>query len=132
MIRSNQQIPTQRDAGLSLVNAINNAEAYNQVFFGGGGSTNQLLQKDFIFKTLKQMGVGKMPDNYFKEPKTDDDWFYTHWMDTEKSQAVLRYQRKTFDDYLEDSKPSTGKKIIFFFLGPLIKRTLKKKSPYKH
>lgn len=124
------------DAALALVNAINNEQAYNQVFFGGGGPKCQLVERDFIFEMLKSMGVGKMPDNVFRKPESEsntDGWFYTHWMDTEKSQEVLQYQRKTFEDYRKDMpKPPVIQRVIMIFIGPFVKRTLIKKSPYKH
>lgn len=125
-----------RDAALALVNAINNDQAYNQIFFGGGGSECQLYERDFIFDMLKSMGVGKLPENVFKVPASlteEEGWFYTHWMDTEKSQEVLHYQRKDFEDYKKDMpKPPLVQKIVLLFAGPFVKRSLAKKSPYKH
>jgi nucleoside-diphosphate-sugar epimerase len=124
------------DAALALVNAVNNEKAFNQVFFGGGGPKCQLYQRDAIFDMMKLMGIGKMPENVFKKPVSDsneDGWFYTHWMDTSKSQEVLQFQRKTFDDYKKDVRgPPFIQKILFIFIGPIIKRSLIKKSPYKH
>lgn len=124
------------DAALSLVNAINNERAFNQVFFGGGGSKCQLYERDFIFQMMRPMGIKNMPDNVFKKPVSDssvEGWYYTHWMDTAKSQEVLQYQRKTFDDYKKDQPKSPFiQRILFLFISPLIKRTLIKKSPYKH
>lgn len=125
-----------RDAALALVNAINNDKAYNQVFFGGGGPKCQLYERDFIFDMMKPMGITSLPDNLFKEPPSDSDvdgWFYTHWMDTEQSQKVLKYQRKTFQDYQKDvGGPPLYQMIALKVMSPFIKRSLSKKSPYKH
>ena len=123
------------DAALSLVNAVNNEKAYNQVFFGGGGSKCQLIEKDFIFEMMKPMGIKNLPDNVFKKPASDsntDGWFYTHWMDTEKSQEGLQYQRKTLEDYKKDvRKPPFIQKTVVKLFSPINKRSLIKKSPYK-
>ncbi len=122
------------DAGLALVNAINNSQAYNKVFFAGGGAELgcQLNQKEFIFETLQVMGIKNIPENLFKQPQTDEDWYYTHWMDTAKSQEVLQYQRKSYSEYLIESKPRKVNRVLFFFMGSIIKRILMNKSPYKH
>lgn len=124
------------DAALSLVNAINNEKAYNQVFFGGGGPSCQLYNKDFIFETLKLNGIGTFPESAFNKPKSDTDvegWYYTHWMDTAYSQEVLKYQRYDFEDYKKDApRPPLIQRIIMVFAGPFIRRNMVKKSPYKH
>ena len=124
------------DAALALVNAINNENAYNKVFFGGGGSKCQRIEKDFIFETLKMMGIGTFPESAFNVPKSDSDtegWYYTHWMDTQESQTVLQFQRKTFEDYKKDApKPPVIQKLILLIIGPFLRRSMIKKSPYKH
>ena len=85
---------------------------------------------------LKSMGVEKLPENVFKLPASqteEEGWFYTHWMDTESSQKVLHYQRKNFEDYKKDMpKPPLLHKIVLLFASPFVKKSLIKKSPYKH
>lgn len=120
------------DAARSLVNAIGNERASKKVFLAGGGKGNQVRQRDFIFSFLKGIGVTRLPDNVFKTPQTDEDWFYTHWMDTTESQEILKFQTYSLDQYLAEQKtPWLGKRIMYKILSPFIRRTLIKKSPYK-
>jgi hypothetical protein len=92
------------DAARAMVNVIGNDRAVKRIFFGGGGKECQEYQKEFIFPFLKDMGIGGMPDDVFKKPQLDSDWYYTHWMDTTESQEVLQYQTITYDQYLKDKK----------------------------
>ncbi|MFW9779525.1 MAG: NAD-dependent epimerase/dehydratase family protein [Candidatus Heimdallarchaeota archaeon] len=120
------------DAARAMVNALGNDRAVKSIFFGGGGKECQLYQKEFIFPFLEDMGIGGMPDDVFKQAQSDSDWYYTHWMDTTESQEVLQYQNITYDQYLRDKKkPNILNRFLMFFIGPFIKRSLIKKSPYK-
>ncbi|MHA2055951.1 MAG: NAD-dependent epimerase/dehydratase family protein, partial [Candidatus Hodarchaeales archaeon] len=120
------------DAARAMVNALGNDRAVKKIFFGGGGKECQIYQKPFILNYLKSMGVNELPDDVFKRPQTDSDWYYTHWMDTTESHEVLQYQTIAYDQYLKDQKkPNIFSRFLMFFIGPFIKRSLIKKSPYK-
>jgi len=120
------------DAARAMINALGNDRAVKRIFFGGGGKECQTYQKEFIFPILKDMGVGGIPDDVFKKPQSDSDWYYTHWMDTTESQEVLEYQNITYDQYLKEKKKlNILNRLFMFFLGPIIKRSLIKKSQYK-
>jgi hypothetical protein len=38
--------------------------------------------EDILYSVMEVMGIGGFPENAFKVPVTDDDWYYTDWMDT--------------------------------------------------
>lgn len=81
---------------------------------------------------LENMGIGKMPENVFKRPKSDSDWYYTHWMDTEESQEILKYQTISYEQYLsEQKKPNILNQLVMVFIRPFIRRSMIKRSPYK-
>jgi hypothetical protein len=68
-----------------------------------GGKRNQILYKDLISKAFAVFGLPTPDWNEFsKKP------YYTDWYDTQESQAVLRYQRRTLDDYIKDLKKKLG------------------------
>jgi UDP-glucose 4-epimerase len=58
--------------------------------------------------------------------------FYTDFMDTEEAQRLLRFQRYSFDDYLDEVRPTVSRlyPIVLRPLGGLIMRQLLKRSPY--
>jgi len=114
------------DAALAVVNSISNKKATNKTLLIGGGNSCQMLQRDFIKKVLKVVGVGMLPPNAFSI-----EAFYTDWMDTNQSQAILQYQEKDLDDYIEDLKKALGFKRHFVkIFQPIVRYTLLKKSPF--
>ncbi|MBN1298728.1 MAG: NAD(P)-dependent oxidoreductase [Actinobacteria bacterium] len=114
------------DVGLALANAAFCDECVNKILLIGGGKKCQIYQSEFISKFLEATGIGMLPESAFsKKP------YYTDWMDTGESQALLKYQRYTFDDYIEEFKKLVGFKRYFIkLLSPLIKKSLLAKSPY--
>ncbi len=77
------------------------------------------------------MGIPIAPDSAFKIPEKNLDWFYTDWMDTQESQCILHYQKKSFEDYVEKLRNIYSKRRIFAHLvSPLIEHILLGKSPY--
>jgi len=120
-----------KDVGLAVVNAIT-ADALHKVLLIGGGKTCQMTYKDFVKGALEAYGIAMPSEIAFKIPKDDNDWYYTDWMDTEESQALLKYQHTTYEDLLIDVKENLGAKRGFFrLLNPVIKWYLERKSPYK-
>jgi len=51
----------------------------------GGGKKCQMLQKDFITRVLNEVGIGMLPESAFTGTP-----FYTDWMDTSRSQKILK------------------------------------------
>ncbi len=121
-----------RDVGLAVANAVT-AEAVGKTLLIGGGEKNQMLQRDFIGSLLEGMGVGMLPDSAFRKPTKPEDWYYTDWLDTEESQALLKYQARTFEEFLDEFKKMMGFKrhLAKLFSGQARKRLLKA-SPYYH
>ena len=58
--------------------------------------------------------------------------FYTDFMDTEEAQRLLRFQRHSFDEYLDDVRPTVSRlyPIVLRPFGGLIMRQLLKRSPH--
>jgi hypothetical protein len=62
-----------------------------------------MLYRDLIAKTFAVFGFEK-PDwsEFSKKP------YYTDWYDTNESQAILKYQERTLEDYINDMKEKVG------------------------
>lgn len=115
-----------RDVALALANTVGNAKAQGKILLIGGGKVNQYIMRDWLADMMNTTGLGPFPDEVFG-PNT----FYTDWMDTEESQAILQYQRLTWKDYQKEIRALLGWRIFFVkLLRPLIRRVLFAKSPY--
>ena len=119
-----------RDVGLAFANSVE-ADSIGKILLIGGGSRCQLICSDFDRRLLVTMGIGMLPDHVFKKPKDPDDWFYTSWIDTSESEALLRYQTRTFDDYTAEMKDNVGAlRYLIRLFSPLVRRYIARQSPY--
>ena len=86
------------DTACAIVNAVKNFDtAKGNTLVVSGGPRLRMLYKDLIGGMLRVMGLPLPPAHKFtKKP------YYLDWYDTSKAQKLLRYQKKTFSDYLND------------------------------
>lgn len=85
------------DAGnvaLAQARLLESDEAWNRVLLIGGGARSQICFADLFEATLGPFGLWPLPPGTF-----GDGPYYTHWMDTRESEALLAYQRLGFDDF---------------------------------
>jgi UDP-glucose 4-epimerase len=115
-----------RDVGLALANAAQSETVWGKILLIGGGKRCQMYQRELIAKPLQAMGIGMMPDHAFSTVS-----YHLDWLDTSESQAILQYQRHSFDDYVRDIVQGIGWRRPFIrILGPIIRRYLLSTSPY--
>ncbi len=115
-----------RDAGQAFANAPFCPQVWGKTLLIGGGPRCQLYYRDMMSQVLTASGVGPLPPAAFaSEP------YATDWLDTQESQELLNYQRRTFADYTQDLRDrlSALRPLIVVF-RPLIRRWLLARSPY--
>ena len=106
----------QDDLALAIVNAIKNFDAVKgNTLVISGGPDQRMLYKDMVSSILGVMGLPLPPaDKFTREP------YYLDWYDTAKSQELLKFQRKTFADYLRDYSKGLASRYSTLFL-PLMR-----------
>lgn len=115
-----------RDVALALANTIGNDATYGKILLIGGGKNNQYIYRDWLGGMFENTGIGALPDEAF-----GPDYFYTDWMDTTESQALLKFQRYSWEDYKKEIRALIGwRKFFIVLFRPLIRRYLLSKSPY--
>jgi UDP-glucose 4-epimerase len=114
------------DAALAIANALDTPEVWGRVLFIGGGPSCQLTYREYLTRLLAAMGVKPLPDNAFS-----DAVYATDWVDTAESQALLQYQRHTFDDIARAVAAGLGwKRRLVSLAGPLARSAILRLSPY--
>jgi len=115
-----------KDAGLAVANAAKSDKVWGKILLIGGGSRNQFRYRDYIHRSLDAAGVGRFPEEAFGNlPATPD------WIDTSESQALLNYQKRTFNDFLKDRTVLLGPKTKEFLARQAeIHKQLLDQSPY--
>ncbi len=114
------------DAGLAIANGICSSEVWGKTLLIGGGPGCQILYRDYLGRMLEMMGVGMLPERAFgSEP------YSTDWLDTEESQRLLRYQRYTFDDIMQQLTRIVGyQRKLTALVRPVARWWILRLSPY--
>jgi nucleoside-diphosphate-sugar epimerase len=117
------------DAGLAIANGIESPEIWGKVWNIGGGKSCQVTHAQYVNELLIAMGLGvELPAEAFT---TDEHWSLTDWLDTTESQALLQYQRHSFEDIVKELAQIAGwKRYAAMAFKPIVRRNILKLSRY--
>lgn len=87
-----------RDVALAIVHAARRPQARNRVLLVGGGERCRVTQHEFLSAALESLGL-PLPRSVLGNVP-----YYTCWMDTAESQALLEFQRYSFADYRDEMR----------------------------
>lgn len=100
-----------RDVALAMCNAATTPAAQGKILLLGGGKSCQITQRQFMRVAFDALGLN-LPLSVHGHEK-----FYTHWMDTTESQAILQFQHHDFAAYIEQMQARLH--ILKILLWPL-------------
>jgi nucleoside-diphosphate-sugar epimerase len=104
------------DTATAIVHAVRDFDKVKgNTFVVSGGPACQMLHRDRVKSITKVLGLPMPPVERFNQSPAPMDWY-----DTEKSQALLQFQQKTFDDCLRDYRQGLARRFTPFF--PLLMR----------
>ncbi|UCG83859.1 MAG: NAD(P)-dependent oxidoreductase [Dehalococcoidia bacterium] len=100
------------DLAVAILNSVKNIETIKgNTLVISGGPAQRMIYKDMVGSVLEVMGLPLPPaDRFTKEP------YYLDWYDTAKSQELLKFQRKSFADYLRDYSIGLTRRYTALFL----------------
>ena len=119
-----------KDVGLALVNSINCDEVWGETFNLAGGKQCRITYREYLNDMMEIFGLGR---NFLPEEGFAEKDFHCGFMNTNKSQNLLKYQKHTLEDYYREVKNKIGPKKHFM---PAIKwmirlNLLKRSEPYR-
>ena len=100
-----------RDIAFALCGAASNKAAHRKILLLGGGKSCQVDQEKFMGTAFRALGLTLSTAVFGKKT------FYTHWMDTTESQAILGFQHHDFEAY--EAEMAQKLKVIKTLLWPL-------------
>jgi nucleoside-diphosphate-sugar epimerase len=116
------------DAALALANAVDNPRVTGETLHIAGGARCRITYRAYLSNMLTIFGLGKpsLPERAFKA-----SGFHCGFMETEKSQSLLHYQRSTLADYFSRVREKTRVRRFFISIVRAIARyALFARSPY--
>ena len=99
-----------KDVGLALANAIECKDIWGETFNLAGGQQCRITYREYLNDMMEIFGLGR---DFLPEEGFNDKDFHCGYMNTDKSQNLLRYQKHTLEDYYKDVKKKVGPKKHF-------------------
>lgn len=117
------------DAALAIANGLH-SPIWGKIWLIGGGPRCQIRYRDYVQTMMERMRIGKLPEEAFTSES-----FFSDWLDTSESQALLQYQRHSFEEIVNElaAAASPGPFVLHVVLPvirPLVRRSILKMSPY--
>lgn len=94
-----------KDLAIAVCNALNNPTASRRTFIIAGGEKNRTTYRDYIFRSMNAY-LGNIKEDQIPWQKFSEDPYYLHWYDTTESEKLLKFQKRTIEDYLKDMRES--------------------------
>ncbi|RLB37853.1 MAG: hypothetical protein DRH30_12465 [Deltaproteobacteria bacterium] len=105
------------DVALAQVRAVQTPEAIGKTLMIGGGQGCRLTFREFYGEMFDATGLGCFPPQAYGTGP-----YYCDWLDTDESQALLDYQRTTFDAFIAElRKVSRFSRPLVRLFSPLIR-----------
>ncbi|MDO3333960.1 NAD-dependent epimerase/dehydratase family protein [Mycobacteroides abscessus] len=122
-----------RDVARAFV-AATTADVVGETLMIGGDPSHRLTQADVGHATTAAMGLKSvLPPARRGDPQSEDGWFATDWMDTERSQEALDFQQISFTQLMADTRRLTGRRRpLLRLFAPLARAYFKRKGAYRN
>jgi hypothetical protein len=96
------------------------------VLLVGGGPRGRITYGEMLDRVLGAAGLSPLPREAFGSSP-----YYSDWVDTEESERLLRYQRRGFQDFLDDVAAEVGwRRPLVHAVAPLIRWLVVRRSRY--
>jgi nucleoside-diphosphate-sugar epimerase len=104
-----------------------------EIFLIGGDDTHRVTQASLGTESAAAMGLrGGLPAGRPGNPDDDRAWFATDWMDTDRAQNVLGYQRHSLPAMYAETQAKVGwRRSPLRLLVPALRWYLGQGSPYR-
>jgi len=99
-----------KDVGLALANTVENDEVWGETFNIAGGKQCRITYREYLNDMMEIFGLGR---NFLPEEGFAEKNFHCGYMNTDKSQNLLKYQKHTLEDYYREVKKKIGPKKYF-------------------
>ncbi|HEY3991493.1 MAG TPA: NAD(P)-dependent oxidoreductase [Ktedonobacteraceae bacterium] len=116
------------DIALAVANGMH-SPIWGKIWLIGGGPRCQIRYRDYLETMMEALGIGKLPEAAFTTQP-----YCTDWLDSSESQALLQYQRHSFEDIMREMTQAADPGPVVHLLMPVIRPFVRwfilRMSPY--
>lgn len=117
-----------RDVALACVNAAERTDLAGETFLIAGGAQSRVMYRDYLDRMMRIFGLGRM---FLAEDSFSDGDFHCGFMDTERSERVLQYQRHPLEHYFQEVRRRTrARSALIRLVRPIARALIQARSPY--
>ena len=114
------------DVGVAIANAIETEAVWYKTLLIGGGERCQLRYGDMLGAFMQVLGQAPLPQQAFNTVDYSVDW-----LDTRESQQLLKYQQRSYDDYVHALTALLGPWLpLVRWCRPVVRWLILRQSPY--
>lgn len=118
------------DAGLAFAHATRSAAAAGSTFNIGGGPSCRTTYRDYLERMFSLFGLGGLrgiPERAFSR-----EGYHCGWMDSEKAEAALSFQRRDAEYYFSEVRREASKLRAWARLAAwALRKAILRDSPYE-
>ncbi|MCA2355784.1 NAD-dependent epimerase/dehydratase family protein [Mycobacterium intracellulare] len=121
-----------RDVAAAFVSAATKSVS-REVFLIGGDATHRITQGAITADITAAMGLrGGMPPGRPGDPRNNQEWFATDWMDTAASQDELGFQCHSLPDMFAELRRTVGwRRWPLHLVAPVTRAYLSRRAHYR-
>jgi len=114
------------DVGVAIANTIETEAVWYKTLLIGGGERCQLRYGDMLNAFMQVLGQAPLPKRAFNTVDYSVDW-----LDTRESQQLLKYQQRTYVDYVHALTALLGPWLpLVRWCRPVVRWLILRQSPY--
>jgi nucleoside-diphosphate-sugar epimerase len=113
--------------------AATTADVVGETLLIAGDNSHLHRQKDVGLALAAARGLSNvLPPGLPGDPDSDENWFITDWLDTDRAQEALSFQQHSWPEMLVEMRAAAGWKRHFMFLiAPVARQFLKRQAAYR-
>ncbi|MBU0936628.1 MAG: NAD(P)-dependent oxidoreductase [Spirochaetes bacterium] len=117
------------DAGRAFAHAVEAEASRGKTYNIGGGAKCRTSYREYLLSMFTLFGLGRK--NQLPEAAFARQGYHCGWLDSEKAELALHFQKKTLADYYVEVAEEARRLAVFVSLVPkLVFRSIMRRSPY--